>query len=212
MTRHLACCDPSAEIFRFLSVAAPSTVSRVVFTWIPGHCGIPVNEEADQLAKLSLTLPYVPILSECPLVLTCRYERYEHLRNPHLLVVNQPAFSHLRFRWRYDLAASRQCETTLTLLRCRVPRLNAYLSRVNLLSSPSCSHCATPESLEHFLLECAFYSSYRERYLTRSCRNVGLPLTVANILSFGAASTGYFMLPLLENLHRYIIATRRLAC
>lgn len=51
---------------------------------------------------------------------------------------------------------------------------------------PLCTHCATPETLDHILLQCAQYAVDR-RVLVRAYRDHGLPATSADEFLFPRA-------------------------
>ncbi|XP_064462443.1 uncharacterized protein LOC135373086 [Ornithodoros turicata] len=56
---------PSESLVSILARLAPPHIRNVIITWIPGHCGLTLNETADTLAKTSLSGEILPPPSTC---------------------------------------------------------------------------------------------------------------------------------------------------
>lgn len=124
----------------------PTHLLPVRLVWVPGRTGTLFNETADSLAGLALDV--------CP-NLTCitaaRFRRYLFLSGRSNTILDRPDYSRLNFKWNSSFCLSRQCEVSITAMRCRLPKLSLYLSRSRLAPTDSCLFCDLPESLEHYL-------------------------------------------------------------
>lgn len=45
--------------YRTVVAIIPDSLTDIAFSWVPGHAGIPVNKVADQLARDSLSVPFL---------------------------------------------------------------------------------------------------------------------------------------------------------
>ena len=142
-----------------------------------------------------------------------RFRQYQRLaRMREGVITSFEDYAHLAYTWNSRLCESRQCEVTLTNLRCRVPQLNFYMHRAGLTSSGLCALCGELETLEHFFLHCRGFSSMRRRYLVGPIQRLGLALSTPVLLSFGATSLGYSHRDVVTAIHAYVSETRRLNC
>lgn len=178
--------DPSADARKTFLSLTPSHISDVVLTWIPGHRGLSINELADNLAKASLTGPFIDLLPLLPTVTRARYRRLLELSGRR---VPDPRYDHLSFAWNTDRCPSRRVEVLLTRLRCHALPLNFYLHRAGTHPSPACPHCGQDETTEHLLLHCRLYDRPRRNHLVLPFSRQGIPLSLSSLLSFGASHT-----------------------
>lgn len=202
-----------SKLFREFCGALPAHITEVRLVWVPGHRGVPDNEAADYLARSSLDLSPLTTLPVLPSVVCAQFRRYLTLsffKNDSLLFF--PEFQHLRFPWNTNDCVSRQCETTLTRMRCRIPDLNFYAHRIGHSVSPLCSFCQEAETLDHYLLTCRRFVCQRNRFLRGPFSSLGTPLSLPLILSFGASSANAPVGSLRSALHNFILATKRLIC
>lgn len=60
-----------------------SLIPDIVFSWVPSHAGIPVNEVADQLTRDSLSVPFFSLLPSVPRFIKSRFKSYELFKAVH---------------------------------------------------------------------------------------------------------------------------------
>ncbi|XP_048484155.1 uncharacterized protein LOC105391530 [Plutella xylostella] len=150
--------------------------NRVTLRWVPGHCGINGNEEADELARLgaeSLPLGPEPIigLPKC----TSRREIKDWAHNQSLEAWNNvPGQHHARALivgysqkfTRRVLELTRNQIRVLTRTLSGHCRLNRHLHKMGLSDTPICRFCnEEDETPMHILCECEAIIHKRNRIL-----------------------------------------------
>ncbi|XP_041357606.1 uncharacterized protein LOC121374568 [Gigantopelta aegis] len=119
---------------------------RVALQWIPAHCGIPGNEEADRLAKLGANHVQpsnnISFSEKKTLIKAANRPRTEQ-DDYHLL--------------------SRLEQVTLLRLRTGHNRLNAHMFRkFKLAATPTCSCGLEDQTAEHILQACPIHQDLRQ--------------------------------------------------
>lgn len=159
----------------------------VAFQWVPGHCGIPGNHMADEAA----TTAHLQRQST-PIILS-KGDRRSLLRNWCASLAAE--------QWCRDIPPSSCLGSVDPTLSCTfpssLPRLaKALLHRMRLnvaftqsyqfllgrASSPLCSVCGVPGTLEHVLLACASHSSERRALRSQLDRLDDRPFNLCRIL------------------------------
>lgn len=162
--------------------------SRVIFVWIPGHCGILGNESADAAAKQSLLKNVVDI--KIPLGKLECISIFKNLTDQMWQRdwENEPRGRHyfscqpLVKNNRLLLGSSRKDQVVITRLRLGHCGLAAYLKIVGKHPNGLCQ-CGQMETVRHILLSCQGYA--RERKILFSELS-DLGLTVFSIKSIFA--------------------------
>ena len=148
---------------------------EVLFQWVPGHCGLPGNEKADQVAREAALAGRRDGRSQtAPISLKAARLSIER-------GVTDPAPQHERVRQvyqgplRHPQGLSRKEEVLLARLRSgHTTHLAAYKGRVQ-GSDETCARClAAPETLAHFLGQCEATEARRVRIFG----NASPPLSV----------------------------------
>jgi len=161
----------------------------LVITWVPGHAGIPGSTLVDALAKQALSL------SEINNKIQLRYIDQKEIIKRYILSrwqtewdcgntgrhyhKIQPTVS-TKCKFVYDRGRSK--ETCLTRMRLGRNRLNFYLNRIKCHPTGLCDYCGEPETIQHFLLECA-QNEELVSFLKRFCAALGLPCTLHTVLN-----------------------------
>ena len=118
---------------------------RVALQWIPAHCGVPGNEQADQLAKQGAR-------EEQPENSSSYSEVCSLIRS-----LNKPP----RTRDDYHLLTRKQ-QSVLVRLRTGHNHLNNHMSRkLKLVPSPTCPCNEADQTTEHILQECPLFEAER---------------------------------------------------
>ena len=137
---------------RSVLLSLPCTV---LFQWVPGHCGLPGNEKADQVAKAAARAGRGEAQSQTAPI-TFRAAKLSILRG-----VRDPDPQHERVRRVYQgplrrpQGLSRKEEVLLARLRSGHSHILAsYRNKVQ-GADETCQRCSlAPETLQHFLQEC----------------------------------------------------------
>ena len=121
-------------------------LKRVALQWIPAHCGINGNEEADQLAKEGATQPQEVKPANLK-------EKTTLIKAAFRSTTSKDAYSHL----------TRQQQVIILRLRTGHCRLNAHMHRLKLATTPLCPCGKAPQTPEHVLQTCPNFSSLRQK-------------------------------------------------
>lgn len=75
LTDYLSVCtsvssESSSPVLKTFYSCFPTHLRKIRLVWLPGHCGLHLNEAADMVAKMALALPIIEVL---PPVLLARY-------------------------------------------------------------------------------------------------------------------------------------------
>ena len=207
---------------------AHSLVARtaVSVSWVPGHSGIHGNEVADRAAKrarfetshpLCHPVPGQPLIplsvaksltrrsfgtrwqSRWSLTCESKSSQSEHTLAHFVPVVRSPRVASL----------GRRCEqVVLAQLRLGHCRLAEPSYRCGLSESPLC-RCGAPESVSHFLLECALFADQR-RVMSSAVSRVLPSVTLSSLLGLdGQPRTDSDLCAVMTAVYSFVCSTRR---
>ena len=131
-----------------------SQASQVIVQWIPAHCGLAGNEEADRLAKAgsrkkqeNLRVSY----RECKTLIRRTFQaRFSDEYGPQLEDEMQ--------------SLQRQQQTTIFRLRTGHCRLRAHMYRMGLSDTPDCQCGTAQQTPEHILQTCPNHQEARVQH------------------------------------------------
>ena len=158
--------------------------------WIPSHVGVFGNEMADEFAKGAHEIPEIttePLdLSEAKNLIKEEHTKvwqryYEGVKdNLHIGDIKDKTST-----WSWLPHKHRRVDIAMARLRIGHVGLNEYLTRFHMANNQNCSHCNSPETVHHFLIECRKYQNIRGK-LKNSLRSKGVrDFTVKSLLGGG---------------------------
>ena len=166
---------------------------HLTLLWVPSHCGIHGNEEADSLAKKGLNFPIVSLnilsnYSECKNKIIYKYIQLwqdqwnSSSKGRFLYKLNPIIKTNMNFK-----CPSRRHEIVLHRLRLGKVLLSDYLFSINSKQSDLCTTCNSVENIEHVLLHCNRYVNQRIylcEKLAININNLSLQHLLSNPISF----------------------------
>lgn len=159
------------EITELIQVASTNG-HLITFQWIPAHCGVMGNEEADAEAKNALSsAPEVRIAfsrADTNALLRCVMRSYT------LQHWTKPERRHQRLhkwdpemRFRMPPKLKRQLTSMIHRIRLGVAYTRRYAHIIGRSDTgPNCEHCDVPETLEHIFCVCPAYARERQTLIS----------------------------------------------
>ena len=146
---------------------------EVIFCWLPSHIGITGNEKADQAAKRALAQePDVSTIPHTDLIPLSR----EHIRSQWQNDWNKKKDNHLysaqptleqRSDKRKRAGLSQPEQVKMARLKIGHTRLT-HEHRLKGVAEPMCQECNTILTVEHILLNCKDFATWRQGLMRRA--------------------------------------------
>ena len=179
-----------ASIFKELALVQEKG-KNVVFCWIPGHCGIQGNEQADRAAKAALDQEIIPVAipfdDKIPHVKT-------HLHNVWQTEWDQRTNNKLRqikpkIGPSFLVNTCRRDQTVLNRIRIGHTRLthSFLMNQGRNAPKPDCHFCGkgVPLTIEHVLTRCEHFTAIRSNYFdVQDLKELFDNVQVNNIIGF----------------------------
>ena len=147
-----------------------------LFRWVPGHSRVPGNEMAHLLAQKAVDDPEtvtqrVIQLRNAAVNLAVKAYKQTPTQTElcrHIRQIDKAAPGK-HTRKLYDNLKAEDA-AILAQLRTGKCRLNQYLADIKIVDSPNCTACGTPETVEHFLLNCKKWQKQRHALAQKAGR------------------------------------------
>ena len=184
--------------------------------WIPSHCGIKGNEEADSLANQAHELTnldeYPNELKEMEEQVKKAAQRQWELRWN--IDKRNCALGDRKTKledWKWCRIKDRRLDVTITRLRVEACRLNNNMYKMGLVGSPKCNKCSvdTEETVTHFLIECDSLSEQR-RELRRRLWQYGIVSCTTDLLLGNSNEEIDVKRKITHELGRFLLKSKRL--
>ena len=157
------------------NLKALATTCRLSLVWVPGHEGIPGNEEADELARLGAESDFIGPEPFCGLgdnhikgriTMWSNQQKLVNFNSLPVSSFSRSTISYSSVRIKEILNLSKADISTLTGLLTGHCRLKHFLARINRANCSSCRLCnSANETAYHILCECCAVSRTRFRLL-----------------------------------------------
>lgn len=179
------------------------TSSPINLCWTPGHVGIALNEEADQLAKQAAVDQQK--ITRLPASLGSLKKKVKESVHPNLYPF-RPGSKAFSTNPKDIADALMNMEkgraAVISQLRADHSPLNDHLYKRNLIDSPLCTTCGVRETTNHFLLYCSKYKK-AQRVFRKQLRKENIKLNWNNTLKILDSPKAF---PLLSS---FILNTQR---
>lgn len=147
---------------RKIKLQARRLDSQVTILWVPSHCGVEGNEEADRLAELGTKLDQ----SEIPVTQAISNAK---IRRGKWKVVHERAKRIFQDKRKPNLKVEklwpRRVQSLFSRLRSgHAKELRQYLYKIDVEDDPFCI-CGEEESIEHVLCECPLLEATRRKVM-----------------------------------------------
>ena len=158
------------EILEIITKLNQDKQINTTIAWIPSHVGIQASDVVDKLAKQAASKPHIDVTTNEPSAKDIKksidaeidkewQQQYDDSKTGQHYKQLEPKVSRsVKF-----VDKNRRKERLITRLRLGKCLLNHYLHQIHLHPTGLCDHCNTPETIEHYLLNCqhsnVFYSN-----------------------------------------------------
>lgn len=177
----------------------------IKFVWVPAHCNIYGNEQADLLAKLGVS---------CGIIFNRDIQHFEYFSNLKKYTLNNWQISWNTsdqgrycysicpkvkvYPWFRYFSVGRNFICTFSRLMSNHYICKCYLYRMNIIDSNICECNETYEDIDHIVFRCSRFNLPREQFFDRiSSLGYDIPVSVRDIL-------GNHNLPILKLLYQYL--------
>lgn len=167
----------------------------VVFLWVPAHCGVWANEQADRVAKeavrhgvvdMAVSVGQAEIRSMVRQGMRARWQKqWEEERKGRWLYKIQRRVGGMR-----NAGRTRREEVIISRLRFGHTGLNGTLFLIVKHSTGKCDYCGVEETVEHVMLQCQRYQVER-RQLVHNLSNLKIKLDLVELLQKESGSKSY---------------------
>ena len=178
--------------------SCPKSISLI---WVPGHCNIHGNEQADALAKSAVELEGTwEVPRDLKSSLSFGKTSINLLWQGQWTNLNINTVKPILGEWNTANRPTRREEIVLSRVRMNCTRLTHMTPYVNRTFPPNCQTCNSILSISHLILHCSRFTRER-RPLVNYCRANNIPFTLDSVLGDGNLEVTDILMHFLKETH-----------